>query len=230
MKLSLAALTAALIVAAIGWYFSHENGATLQRMQQSSHPTPETISYDIVKGARIHVPKRTCPVGYSPDHAIFVVEGTSSSRRAVVTNPNYSPDGLSTIHIQPGDDPVTLIVASYQNMLWLIEGDTARVRRVIVEPSYSATHGVIGVPTGRITFVERGVCIGGKREFLDRRAQYSRSERRTAPWYIRAELIDVPDLAFVAVPRNGEPSFEDLNERPTAYVEYDSIVFPETAP
>jgi hypothetical protein len=70
---------------------------------------------------------------------------------------------LAAIEIEPGAEPLYLILASYKSMIWRITGDTHRLVRVAVSASARSgkvsAAGVAGVPAGKVTILEAD-CVG----------------------------------------------------------------------
>jgi Ca2+-binding EF-hand superfamily protein len=84
-----------------------------------------------------------------------------------------SQDGLTgagTIVVEPGDEPIYLVVASYQPTIWRFEGAVKRIERVVVtttqtgldkfDPKAAPLAGVTGLPADRVTFARQSGCLG----------------------------------------------------------------------
>ena len=108
----------------------------------------------------------------------------ASERSTVVLLGTYETDALSsvalgsqndvtragTIVIEPGDDPIYLVVTSYGPTIWRFQGAVERIERVVVttartgldgfDPKSPPLAGTTGLPAERVTFVRQSGCLG----------------------------------------------------------------------
>lgn len=107
----------------------------------------------------------------------------ASERSKVVLLGTYETDALSsvaigsqntltsagTIVVEPGDQPIYLLVASYQPTIWRFDGAVERIERVVVtatvtgfetyDQKASPWAGVTGLPADRVTFSRQSGCF-----------------------------------------------------------------------
>jgi Ca2+-binding EF-hand superfamily protein len=107
----------------------------------------------------------------------------ASERAKVVLLSNYETDSISTttlgsqdlvvnagrVVVEPGDEPLYLVIASYNATIWQFSGAVDRVERVVLsslvskpngsDPNLLPAVGETGLPKERITFVMRPNCI-----------------------------------------------------------------------
>jgi len=84
--------------------------------------------------------------------------------RSVPTVAIAGPDvdtSTGKVIVDSGEKPLYLVLASYDSMIWQLEGDTARVARAVVfgrQRHGVLGSGVTGLPKERVTFVDSGKC------------------------------------------------------------------------
>jgi Ca2+-binding EF-hand superfamily protein len=77
--------------------------------------------------------------------------------------------GVGIINVEPGDEPIYLVIASYQPTIWRFSGAVERIERVVVtttrtglnrtDPNALPPAGVTGLPADRITFARQSGCV-----------------------------------------------------------------------
>jgi len=74
--------------------------------------------------------------------------------------------GVGTINVEPGDEPIYLVIASYQPIVWRFYGAVERIERLVLtgfnknDPKSLPLAGVTGLPVDRVTFARQSGCIG----------------------------------------------------------------------
>jgi Ca2+-binding EF-hand superfamily protein len=78
--------------------------------------------------------------------------------------------GVGTINVESGDEPIYLVIASYQPTIWRLYGAVERIERVFVtttktglnktDPKSMPLAGVTGLPADRVTFARQSGCVG----------------------------------------------------------------------
>lgn len=90
---------------------------------------------------------------------LMVSGGTAVSNIAV--NGQDEETSAAFIYVEPGETPLYLLVLSGSSMLWIVEGATDRVERLIVQPS-SDRNGpgvaVKGLPASRVGALPPDIC------------------------------------------------------------------------
>ena len=90
---------------------------------------------------------------------IMVSHGNALSNIAVAGQDEKTTAAF--IHVDPGDTPVYLIALSGQPMLWVVEGATERVERLIVQPALTKTGpgvAVTGLTASRVGALNPNAC------------------------------------------------------------------------
>lgn len=111
------------------------------------------------------------PVAPGPDEDFVVVstyEGTAATNLALEGLARQTT--VATIHVEPGDRKLFLFLASFDPVVWNLEGDVDRVARVVVQTaSVDGTQnaGLVGVGRERVTFVPYSACIKPLTEIKD---------------------------------------------------------------
>jgi Ca2+-binding EF-hand superfamily protein len=106
-----------------------------------------------------------CPMPVVPAGARVILFGgyTGESLSTVaVAGQNVATEHVSVV-IEPGSQPLYLVLTSYHSMLWQLSGDTGRVAHVVVDSYTSArggfaAAGVAGIRRDRVTIL-RGHCL-----------------------------------------------------------------------
>ncbi|MCA8890291.1 MAG: hypothetical protein KDA56_00345 [Hyphomonas sp.] len=99
------------------------------------------------------------PSGDAEILGIIVSHGNALSNIAVAGQDEETTAAL--IHVDPGDTPVYLIALSGQPMLWVVEGATERVERLIVQPAPTKTGpgvAVTGLTASRVGALNANAC------------------------------------------------------------------------
>jgi hypothetical protein len=72
---------------------------------------------------------------------------------------------LTLVDVEPGDQPIYLMLTSYQAMIWQFRGATDRIAKVVVVRAYVsgqiadlAGAGVVGIAKDKVTFLPYGSC------------------------------------------------------------------------
>jgi Ca2+-binding EF-hand superfamily protein len=94
----------------------------------------------------------------------FVIVSTYAGTSAT----NLALDGLAdqttvaTVHVEPGDTEIFLLLASQRSVVWNLVGDVQRVSDVLVQRAGvdgARNAGVVGVPADKVHFVPYSSCI-----------------------------------------------------------------------
>lgn len=70
---------------------------------------------------------------------------------------------VAQLDIQPGDQPLYVVLASQSGMIWQVSGAVERIRHLVVgaqEGGDNPRVGVVGVPKERVSFMAKGDCAG----------------------------------------------------------------------
>jgi hypothetical protein len=80
-----------------------------------------------------------------------------------------SETGAGTIEVEPGDEPLYLVVTTFRPVIWRFTGAVGRVERAVfastvtapnrVEPHAVPLAGVVGLPAEKVVFVARPNCL-----------------------------------------------------------------------
>lgn len=65
----------------------------------------------------------------------------------------------SRVEIEPGTEPLYLLLASFEARVWQITGATSRVARVVLASRRNSGAGVTGVARDKVTFAPEGDCM-----------------------------------------------------------------------
>ena len=108
-----------------------------------------------------------------PSAAAKVVLIGSDETTAVSTVTIGSQDvavGVGTITVEPGTEPIYLVVTSYRPTIWRLYGAVARIERLVLTstmpapakdvPADKPLVGATGVPAERVTFLQHTECVG----------------------------------------------------------------------
>lgn len=120
-----------------------------------------------------------CELPPASKEAVVVVlgsyEGHALSSVAIAGRDTVTHTG--TVTVEPGKTPIYLIASSYSHMVWDIKGATQRVERMVAFPrSAHGGAGVVGLPAGKVTFLEPGSCF---KYFSDPRSGKARIAKAT---------------------------------------------------
>ena len=108
----------------------------------------------------------------------LVLFGTGSgTRQATVSLAGDDGDvtNVADVHVEPGDEPLYIVLTSYSSMLWRFSGAIDRVVRVVATSTRRADNsgaglggsGVTGVPKERVAFLASWNCLSGFRRLGD---------------------------------------------------------------
>lgn len=115
-------------------------------------------------------------------------------------------DGVTSsarLNIENGDEPVYLIVNSYDSLLWRVEGNTERVVHLaVIGPTYdeAVASGVIGIPADRVSFHSHQDCVGYNYEVGS--SGFRQGNAQLALWTGRAPIatMGIYDLNAMSIP------------------------------
>lgn len=120
-------------------------------------PLAETI-----RAAQIARTAPVCSLPALPEGARLVAFGAyegDAISSAVIGGPDEETN-LIDVTIEPGSQPLYLVLTSYESMIWRLSGATNRVSRVVVTSHGSdggASHsGVMGLPAGKVSIGDPG--------------------------------------------------------------------------
>lgn len=106
---------------------------------------------------------RTCMLPMPSEDERVVVFGTYGGKTistVSVAGPNTSTT-VRTIRIEPGDDPIYIVLTASRNVIWKFEGSTERVSRAVVITRgipRGQSAGVVGLRADRVRFMKPGSC------------------------------------------------------------------------
>ena len=120
-----------------------------------------------------------CAMPTPSDSAKVVLVGTNEAD-ALSTTTIGSQDvsvGTASIVIEPGREPIYLVVASEHPIIWRVSGEVGRLERLVLTSSRNSPDGAkldqppvvgaTGIPARKITFLKRVDCL---RDFSDARS------------------------------------------------------------
>ncbi|HEX2561714.1 EF-hand domain-containing protein [Phenylobacterium sp.] len=110
------------------------------------------------------------PVPARPQEDVWCAMPMPSSRERIVYYGAYegmnamSPQrqrqvGSTTVRIEPGREPLYVILASYEPVKWTFEGATGRVRHVVVSAYHHQNSAVVGIDQGRVRLFSNRGCV-----------------------------------------------------------------------
>jgi Ca2+-binding EF-hand superfamily protein len=71
--------------------------------------------------------------------------------------------GVGNVTVEPGNEPLYLVVVTYRPTIWRFDGSTERIERVVATGHHGSTRtplaGVVGVPAEKISFPKQVNCI-----------------------------------------------------------------------
>jgi hypothetical protein len=117
-----------------------------------------------VRTAMAQNPTTSCALPPVPADARLILFGGYASES--LSSAAVGGQGMETHHlsvaIEPGGQPLYLVLTSYESMVWQLSGDVRRVARVVVDsfniaPGVAAS-GVVGLPAEKVTIL-RGRCL-----------------------------------------------------------------------
>lgn len=141
-----------------------------------------------------------CAMPAVPDGALTVAYGTyrGSALSSAAIGGQDQETNLIDIVIEPGPEPLYLVLSSYESMVWRLKGDTRRVAQVVVHsregvnaPTTAdriSASGVVGVPAAKVAIQYTG-CL----DYFDRPTD-AQGARSLA--LIERALGRTPDAAF----------------------------------
>ena len=141
-----------------------------------------------------------CAMPAVPEGALTVAYGTYGglALSSAAIGGQDQETNLTDVVIEPGTEPLYLVLSSYESMVWRLKGDTRRVAQVVVHsregvdaPTAAeriSASGVVGVPAAKVAIQDTG-CL----DYFDlpNNAQGARS----LALFERA-LVRKPDAAF----------------------------------
>lgn len=122
----------------------------------------------------------------------------------------------SNIVVQPGEAPLYIVVASYEQQIWSVSGAVGRVERfVVAAPAGGASSGVVGLGADRVTFGDPlgRRCMNyfyksGTNETAAARRAFAMATGKDADRVGGAyttSSVNVPDMVFTRLPRAPYP-------------------------
>jgi hypothetical protein len=156
----------------------------------------------------------SCALPPVPADARLILFGAYASES--LSSAAVGGQGMETHHmsvtIEPGRQPLYLVLTSYESMVWQLSGDVRRVARVVVDsfniaPGVAAS-GVVGLPAEKVTIL-RGRCL----QFFD---EVGGAEAARAIAETRRRTGRAPDavMGSYAAARLALPSGEVTSVRP----------------
>jgi Ca2+-binding EF-hand superfamily protein len=138
-----------------------------------------TISQDELAASRSQVKSQrdeeqtglNCSLPAASEKSKVVLLGASEtdalSSVTVATQDDIT--GVGNIRVEPGDEPIYLVVVSFQPTIWRFDGAVERIERAVVttartglnegNPKSPPLAGVTGLPADRVTFARHSGCI-----------------------------------------------------------------------
>lgn len=153
-----------------------------------------------------------CPMPKPSDAAKVVLVGSYESE-ALSTVTIGSQDvavGVGNITVEPGTEPIYLVVTSYRPTIWRLYGATERIERLVLTttmtppvknlPPDKPVVGAVGVPAERITFLERTRCIAHFMTRPSREAKLAEAEVKIDAGREPSVVAGIYSLSDVTVP------------------------------
>jgi Ca2+-binding EF-hand superfamily protein len=139
-----------------------------------------TISLDELAAARSHVNRQlseeqtrlNCgmPAASEKSKVVLLSSHQTEALSSVAIGTQDEITGVGTINVEPGDEPIYLVIASYQPIIWRFYGAVERIERLVLtttrtgfnktDPKSLPLAGVTGLPFDRVTFARQSGCIG----------------------------------------------------------------------
>jgi Ca2+-binding EF-hand superfamily protein len=96
-------------------------------------------------------------------HVVTGYEGNALSNLSIGGQDRVTE--TAELVIEPGDEPLYVVVASYELVLWRVTGAVDRVERIVVQSGTGSSDirsgAVAGLPAEKVTFVAAGACLAG---------------------------------------------------------------------
>jgi hypothetical protein len=153
-----------------------------------------------------------CPMP-KPSAAAKVVLIGSDETTAVSTVTIGSQDvavGVGTITVEPGTEPIYLVVTSYRPTIWRLYGAVARIERLVLTstmpaptkdvPADKPLVGATGVPAERVTFLQHTECVGHFETVPSRQATLAAIAVKIDSGMNPAKVAGIYGLSEVSVP------------------------------
>ena len=138
-----------------------------------------TISQDELAAARSQVnrprdeeqTRLNCSMPAASEKSKIVLLGSyeTDALSSVAIGTQDEVTGVGSIKVEPGDEPIYLVIASYQPTIWRFDGAVERIERVVVtttrtglneaNPKSPPLAGVTGLPADRVAFVRQSGCV-----------------------------------------------------------------------
>ena len=138
-----------------------------------------TISLDELSGARSlsdrylrkEQARLDCGMPAASERSKVVLLGTyeTNALSSVALGSQNDLTRAGTIIVEPGDEPIYLVVASYEPTIWRFQGAVERIERVVVttertgldklDPKSPPLAGTAGITAERVTFVRQSGCL-----------------------------------------------------------------------
>ncbi|WP_172626988.1 EF-hand domain-containing protein [Bradyrhizobium ivorense] len=138
-----------------------------------------TISQDEVNEARSRADRARreeqvridCGVPAASERSTVVLLGTyeSNALSSIAIGSQASLTGAATITVEPGEQPIYLLVASHQPTIWRFEGATERIERAVVTTTQTGVGkydekappwaGVTGLSADRVSYPPKSGCF-----------------------------------------------------------------------
>ncbi|MDH2385401.1 EF-hand domain-containing protein [Bradyrhizobium sp. CER78] len=139
-----------------------------------------TISQDELSEARSRAERTLreektvidCGLPAASERSKVVLLGTyeTNALSSVALGSQDSLTGAGTIVVEPGDQPLYLLIASYQPIIWRFEGAVERIERVVITTTQTGINkyaakdppwaGVTGLAADRVSFPHQSGCFG----------------------------------------------------------------------
>ncbi len=126
-----------------------------------------------------------CPMPKPSDAAKLVLVGTNESEALsnVAIGSQDVAVGVGNIAVEPGNEPIYLVVTSFRPTIWRLYGATERIERLVLTstmpaptkalPANKPLVGAVGLPADRITFLEQTKCVGHFTALNTRQASFA---------------------------------------------------------
>lgn len=151
------------------------NSTTLEQVSDAAVKAFNTLDYkrdgsisgkEFSRYLRAHRPKKTeCNAPLFGDKSIpiyAVVVGGSNAITSLQFNGSFSElAGHVDVKIEKQDQPINLVLSSFQHMVWSIKGDVSSLNHVLVFGAVGNDEvlaGVAGIPYEKVSFMGREAC------------------------------------------------------------------------
>lgn len=117
-------------------------------------------------------PQLNCGMPAASEKAKVVLLGSGETEALsnVAIGTQDEATGVGTIKVEAGDEPIYLVIVSYQPTIWRFDGAVERIEHVVVTTTRTGLNetdqkspplaGVTGLPADRVTFARQSGCIG----------------------------------------------------------------------